>query len=776
MWQYGQYPGNRFPNWDYSWADAINISRVSELQKELQNFQIPEMNFFTGLGLEKLSEVAGYLNPINPLHLLLFFDISPLQFILIKTCLFLSLLQIGTFHLLHSLTNNKTLSILTALLSASLPAYWSIIYPFSTLYCFVCSIPFFIYFYLKYMENHQMKYLTAYFALTLCIGPDLLTTGNIIVLNLALLWMTKKSNNIQLKSFIYFSLTGAIGTMTFWYPYLFLLQNRKNRLIELGIMPEAEFNFFQYWKFFASNGGHTLIYPVEGSAILAYTPVFCLLTVTMYFFYRKKRTINEKYITVLKLMLVIFTIFIGPSLLYIHPITSKFLFSYYRNNFNMLPILLLIITAVIFSELKKSTILKILFCSVGIELVLFIINPLARMRDILPKGELIAQTIAPKNYIYDSNLLDTLNVKIPFITNQPWLNLTIANFAVALMLAYSANERVLLKRTELFYALCAVIVFCAYSTNIELRRYMGEWQQVSVSDSRFNNYNKRTIEWVNKYQINEPNFRVLLTGKEIYKNSGRNIKLSLDSELNNNYSIKMIPSYRELDNVDMGLTLFKLACPNCSYNKGESLTQNWPPTVEQMLANQKWVSENSIKYVITADEMINSIDFVLLDEFQYPKSNYGYDESENGLVYLYKFRDPTPIISSYSGVQNLSEIKISSGGITFFSNSPLATPIAINYLYSNGFKATFNDRPLRIMKTPENKMTLSLPGGRGKFEMTYHDSKLTQSVSLQLAIFLLLSLLHTRRKISIRFINFISSLRKYTQNILNSKNKQNENN
>jgi hypothetical protein len=114
----------------------------------------------------------------------------------------------------------------------------------------------------------------------------------------------------------------------------------------------------------------------------------------------------------------------------------------------------------------------------------------------------------------------------------------------------------------------------------------------------------------------------------------------------------MIPSYRELDNVDMGLTLFKLACPNCSYNKGESLTQNWPPTVEQMLANRKWISENSIKYVITADEMINSIDFVLLDEFQYPKSNYGYDESENGLVYLYKFRDPTPIISSPSGVQN----------------------------------------------------------------------------------------------------------------------------
>jgi hypothetical protein len=299
---------------------------------------------------------------------------------------------------------------------------------------------------------------------------------------------------------------------------------------------------------------------------------------------------------------------------------------------------------------------------------------------------------------------------------------------------------------------------------------MGMWQQVSVSDSRFSNYEKRTVNWIEKYHINDPNFRVLLTGKEIYKNSGRNIKLSLDSELNSNFGIKIIPSYRELDNIDMGLSLLKLACPNCSYDKGESLSQNWPPTVEQISRNRNWLSENSIKYIISADEEIRSPDFILLDTFQYPNSNYQYDETENGVVYLYQVRTPIPIINSPDQVQNLSRIEITSGGIALFSNSPRMTPLTINYYYSNSFKATFKNKPLRITKTPDNKMALSLPSGEGNLEITYHDSKLKQSLLIELAIFLFLLFLCTRRRKLLKFVDFKSYLK---NNILNSNEKQN---
>lgn len=770
MWQYGQYPGNRFPNWDYSWADAIHISRLSELQRELHHFRIPEMNYFTGLGLEKLSEVAGYINLSNPLHLLLFLDITPVQFILIKTCLFLSLLQIGTYHLVYYITNKKTLSLFTALLSATLPAYWSIIYPFTSLYCFICAVPLFIYFYLKYTGSLQIRYLISYFILILCIGPDLLATGNIVLLNLALIWMIKKSNKIQLKSFIYFSLTGAAGTMSFWYPYLFLLQRRKDRLNELGIIPESKTNFLEYWQFVLSNGAHTLLYPIEGSAILMYVPVFCILSVIGYTFCSKKHYTEEEKKFITKLIFIIFTLFLAPSILYIHPITSKFLFSYYRNNFNALPILLLIVTSIIFSKIKINMFNKILIYSIGIEVLLFIINPFVLLRTKLPYGEYIARALATSNQLHDANLQETLNVKVPFITSLPWVNLMVINLAITLILAYSARDKKLFNRKGIFYLLSLVLIFYSFSANIELRRYMGMWQQVSVSDSRFSNYEKRTVNWIEKYHINDPNFRVLLTGKEIYKNSGRNIKLSLDSELNSNFGIKIIPSYRELDNIDMGLSLLKLACPNCSYDKGESLSQNFPPTVEQISRNRNWLSENSIKYIISADEEIRSPDFILLDTFQYPNSNYQYDETENGVVYLYQVRTPIPIINSPDKDQNLSRIEITSGGIALFSNSPRMTPLTINYYYSNSFKATFKNKPLRITKTPDNKMALSLPSGEGNLEITYHDSKLKQSLLIQLATFLSLLFLCTRRRKLLKFVDFKSYLK---NNILNSNEKQN---
>jgi len=767
MWQYGQIPGNRFPNWDYTWADAIHISRLSELQRELNHFRIPEMNYFTGLGLEKLSEVAGYINPINPLHLLLFSGVTPLHFILIKTCLFLTLLQIGTYRLVHFNTKKKSLSQITALLSATLPVYWSIIYPFTTLYCFTCSIPLIIYFYLKFLENQNTRYLISYFILILCIGPDLLGTGTIALLNLALLWTVKKSNIFQVKSFIYFSLTGALGTISFWYPYLFLIQNRMHRLKELGIFPVAKTNFLEYWQFYFSHGAHTLLYPIEGSAILMYVPIFCVVSIFGYVSRNKNLYTNKEKKLINQFILITLTLFLLPSILYIHPVTSRFLFSYYRNNFNALPILLLIITSTVLSKIEKKMFNKILAYAIGIEIVLFIINPATIFRAKLPYGEYIDSVLSTKKALYDTNLAETLKLKFPFITSLPWLNLILINLVIATMLYFSTKNQNLFNRKGVFYFLSLVITLYLFSTNIELRRYMGEWQQVSVSDSRFINYEKRTIKWVEKYHVNEPNFRVLLVGKEIYKNSGRNIKLMLDSELNNNYGIKIIPSYRELDNIDMGLSLFTLTCPNCPYENGQSLTQNWPPTEEQLSTNHNWLSENSIKYIISADEALNSPDFILLDTFQYPNNSFQSEKTENGLVYLYEVRKPEPIIDSPSQVQNFKEVEITSEGISLFSNSPRLTPLTINYYYSNRFKASFNDKPLRITRTSKNKMALSVPSGEGKLKITYHDSKLSYSLLLELVLFLFLIFFHTRKKKFPKFVDLKSRLK---NNIFKSNN------
>ena len=747
IWQYGQFPGKRFPNWDYSWVDSMNISRISELQNSLQNFQIPEMNFFAGLGLEKLSEVSGYLNPINPLHLLLFLNINPEQYILIKTCLFLSILQIGTYYLILDFTNKKNISTTTALIAPTLPIYTSMIYPFSTTFCFACSIPMIIYLYTRYMQSQKIRYLAYYFLLLLSIGPDLLTTGTLVILNLAFLPKIKELIRGKIKKFSLFSLTGCLGTITFWYPYLFLLQNRQERLSILEITQDRNLTFFDYWKAILLNGAHTLLYPIEGSGIQMYTPLFLIVTITGYIFTRNKypKMVNGE---INKLLLLILKIGILPSLLYLHPITSTYISSIFRTNFTLLPILFLIIGSLVISEISTKKFILILASSVGIELALFIFDPFTRLKDSLPHGDVIAQTLGTSHPILSSNLENTLKLSLPFLTSKPWLNLMIANLFILLLLRFNTKiENFKLKQTYLL--LSVAVAFFSFSSGIELRKYMSNSQQVSVSDYRFANYENRVTKWINQYQINGANYRVLLAGKEFYENSGRNIKISIDSELGNLYGIKTIPQYRELDNIDMGLNLFKIKCPNCSSAQGESLGANFPITINQLNRNSNWIFENSVKYVLTADEQIKSEKFVLLDKYQYPFIFYGYDETENGTVYLYEFKNPKPIVTSMSGDKDIKNLEISSTGIDLHYVGTIQTKIDINYYFNEGFSATYQGREIAITKTPDYKMSISIPKGNGKLELRFHNSKVREAVMIQFFMIMFYFFLRIRKKIKI---------------------------
>jgi hypothetical protein len=729
IWQYGQYPGSRFPNWDYAWSDAMNISRLIELQQGVRNFNIPTMNYFGGLGIEKISEVAAYINPANPLHLLLFLDITPAQYMLIKTFLFLTILQIGTFKLIYSKTAMKRLAIITALIAATLPAYWSIIYPFSTMYCFICSVPLIIYFYTKYTEKNQVKYLFYYFILIIIIGPDLLTTGNIVIITVALSWnsfASKEKKLLQLKKFLSFSSTGVVATFSFWYPYLLLTLNRSERLEELGISSEAKFNFIQYWKMILLNGAHTLLYPIEASAIQMYVPLFCITTIVIFLF-SKNQYSAPKVLEIKKLLLLTSTVAVIPSLLYLHPITSKYLASFFRNNFNVLPILLLLVSSLIWSEMSSKRFTQVIIISMGIELLLYIFDPFARFKNFIPNGDIIEQTLGTNHPLVGSNLADTLKITMPFFVSNPWLTLIAANLLTALVVK-STTKNDGLRQKEIFLFISVSLIFFSFSTGVELRKYMNNWQQISVSDYRFSNYEKRINHWIDKYQINDDNYRVLLAGKDFYKNSGRNLKIALDSELGSMYGIKTIPQYREFDNIDMGLSLFKTACQNCSFTKGESLGANFPLTTQQLLANPNFVSKNSVKYVVTADEEINSANFILLERYQYPFIAYSYDETENGVLYLYEFKNAKPIITSTGTENGINDVKITSEGINFAYASKRSSVVEINYYYNEGFFGTYQGQEIEILKTPDYKMEILMPPGKGTLQLRFHNSNFTDSI------------------------------------------------
>lgn len=709
----------------------MNISRLFELQQEIRNFSIPTMNYFGGLGIEKISEVAGYINPVNPLHLVLFLDIRPEQFMLFKTFIFLSLLQIGTYKLIYNKTAKKRLAITTALVAATLPVYWSMLYPFSTAYCFICSVPMIIYLYVKYTETNQLKFLFFYFFLIVLIGPDLITTGNIVILTIALSWnsvVSRKSNTFRFKQFLYFSITGAIATFSFWYPYLLLAMDRTERLATLGISPEAKISFIQYWKMIMLNGAHTLLYPIEGSAIQMYVPHFCLMAIVVFLFSSNQYS-RLKVQEIRNLLITISTVAILPSLLYLHPVTSKYLSSFFRSNFNLLPILLLIVTSLIVSEMPSKRFTQVIISATGVEFFLYIYDPFKQFKNLIPNGNAIEQTLGTHHPLVSSDLADTLKLQMPFFDSNPWLTLIVANLFVALAIKFSTRSDGF-RQKEIFSLISVTIIFFSFSTGVELRKYMNSWQQVSVSDFRFTNYEKRITKWINKYQINDDNYRVLLAGKEFYKNSGRNVKLILDSELGNMHSIKTIPQYRELDNIDMSLSLFKTVCTKCAFTKGESLGANYPLTIQQLLAHPNFVSKNSVKYIVTADEEIISPDFILLDRYQYPFIDYSYDETENGALYLYEFKKAKPIVTSMGTNKNVSDVKITAKGIDFTYASEAPSVVEINYYYNHAFTATYQGKEINIIKTPDYKIAVSVPPGRGTLQLRFETSYLRDSVAV----------------------------------------------
>lgn len=756
VWGFGQQPLRRFPNWDYTWIDSISVSRLHDLQISLQNHKITQYNFFSGLGSEKLGEIAGYLNPANPLNLLLLLDIKPELFILIKTIFFLIILQIGTYKYICSKTNDKIFSIFSALIASSLPVFWSMLLG-TTIFNLICAVPLVLFLYEQNIQSNQKKYIATYALLMLCIGLDLITTACLGLLNIALIFSSgdnKFKIKKRLKNFSTFSIVNILATSSFWFPYYLYLNQRSEVLNLNSIEASSRINFTDYFLFLLQNGLHTFLYPIEGSALQLYVPVFFILLIGI-FLVRKNKNYSKASGNVQQLLIMATFISLAPAFLYVFPVTSKYAISYFRSNLNFLPILLLIASLLILFNIKHKHSLRILISATVLEFFLFLINPFEMLRNVLPYGENILKILETKNQLFDSGLRDPLKFNFPFWTHSPWSNLIILNVLIILTFMIILNrEHFKLDGSNKKLAMVSIpiilVAFMSLSTHIELRRYMNNWQQISTSDFRLVNYQKRTENWIKKFSINDPNYRVLLAGKETDQDEGRNIKLVLDSELNNFYKMSVIPQYREAERVEMAINLLQLNCPSCSLSDPKSLYASHPPTVDQVEENSKWLKANSVKYVITADQQIASTAFTLLDSFKYPLTNSGYDETENGEIFLYVFKEHQPIIRVDQNHASVSDLKIDQQGLSFQLDTDKSQDILINYYFTKGFRATFNGAQINIEMQKNNRILLKAPSGSGEIALTYRNSaiEILAVFTWTCALLLLMYLLSPRQILS----------------------------
>jgi hypothetical protein len=741
---FNQIPLKRFPNWDLAWGDSMQVSRIFDLQVAIRKFEIPDFNYFSGLGIEKISEQSMYENPINPLNLILLFPINPTQFIVLKTILFLSILQIGTFRLIKKQTGNSTLGVLSAISITSLPVFWSMLYARPGFHL-ICSVPMIIFLFEKYFETKKPTYVCFYSIIIFCAGID---TFNLINIGLILLGLGVASllNEVKLKRIKQIKTVGLFSAITgilslgFVIPYIAYLLRYDASLNQLGISKNSNITPVQYIDFLIKNGAHTAIYPIEGSGIQLYLPITISLTVALGLLQRNiRRTMDQ---TTRNLLVITASVIIVPVSLYVFPFTSKFMTSYLRSNLYLLPILIYLVFILMILNFRRKQAIGVIIFGVFLEIVFFLINPFSII-DSLKPALIVLNTHKP---ILDTNLDSPLKWDMPFIYDYAWLNLIIANLLLVLctilLASATTKKNAEWKRVILLAGICISIY--SFSSHVELKRFMNDWQQTSSSEYRFQNYDQRINKWMNTYGINDANYRILLVGKEFYKNSGRNIKLVLDSEMNNMKKLSVLPQYRESDNPLMGIEILSYKCKDCGFAQGESLSANHPLLAQDVIRNYDWLQRNSVKYIISADEEIESINLKFLDKYSYPKNLSGYDETENGEVFLYEYVYPRGIIQS-SGSVLIKNLTVNQNGIKFSYSSNSSETIRVNYLYSENFTLEINSKRAAIYRSADNRLEFKSMKGLSNIEIYYRDSSYRWGLIAVIILYSTLLICLTRR-------------------------------
>ncbi len=704
-----QYPLNRYPNYDYFWGDTMAVSHYFNIKQAIQNLYYPQINLFSGFGYPNIANLSSYVEPINIINLLFLLNISPIQFLIIRSVLNIFILLIGAYKLVYFFTNKSQSSFILSFLVIAFPNIWSIQY-LRTYNGIICTAPLLLYFAMSWQKKQDKRYLFYSLSIIHLVGPDLVTV--IIILSIYLsyfsaLAITKSLSRKDL--YLIFPMLFGILPFLISFTKLFIdnLSSPEPNISREIITP------FAYIKFIALRGLHSFIYPMEGSAIQFYLPI------SIYIFYITSTAILIKRRNA-RIYLVFALILVNLSILqlvpYFVPFLAKFVPSYLRWNFFLVPTLVLIFTCIIL--LKNSFSLKyylsIGFTSLILEIFFFIINPF----------EVIFNS--PKLNILHTNdsltlqsLPSPLNFYFPFLHYSPWLNLIIINFCIyfglIILLKFFKEEN---RRHIIFgVILSLLLVYQTFSINIELRRYMPNWNQTSFSDYRIANYDTRMGEWIKKFAINDPNFRVLPSGAPYRYGSlyARNIKLIPDTEMNNLYGINSLFAYRETQPRNLSLQYNKLICKNC--RKIYYDYAYYPPLASQVSENREWLIDSSVKYVISADERINSNKFKLLDTYIYESVPASYDETETGKLFLYEFIDAKAISSANSGFSNIRSIKGNVIQIDYHGIKELK--IELKFLYSKYYKAYVNNKQVKIDSNLGGFTLVSVPSPNGTVTVKY---------------------------------------------------------
>jgi hypothetical protein len=750
IYTFNLFPLSKFPSYDYFWSDSMIVSRLFDIKNAVSSFTYPGYNFYSGFGIEKISELNMYQNPFNILNLLLMSPLSLINFIIIKNIIFFSLLGFGTAKFLSLYNKDVKNQIFFGITITGAPILWGQIYSSTYLY-FVCSVPILLWLFEKYKSKNNLTYHLISVLIINMTGPDIITTMAVFLLYFSILFSTLiiYKNQIKKSQIFFVFATPVMSTLSYTLPFLnYFIQ--KDFLVPAD---RAHISIMDYVRFFFANGIHTFIYPKEGSAINLYVPI-SLYFIIIYLFYKLNRMkINvSNYIKYFCVITITYTLI--PVIIYAIPPIADLFPSYLRFQFALWPIFIWILTSLIISQIiiPKLALVKIFFLSIFFEAYWFIYNPFDHFNFFNPfskKYMSLNKWLGTHNN--DPIISNIDNLKIPYLSSdsQPWLIILISHGIFLLVLYYVmySNIRFLNKKnafTMLTSMLVALQMFSSYS---DVRKYdlMGN---IPLSNNyRIINYENRINKWITKYNINDSNFRVMPSGADyIFYNSltARNTKTMPDLELNNLHNIKIPFQYREINSENTSLLYGQLYCPHCT----DLVTGAFfPPTNEMLVNNTNWLSDTSVKFIISADEKIYSDKFKLLDSYTYQKPFIEYDYTESGVVYLYEYLGYIPLATSDTGERfrvfhkDVNTISISIDGFRY-------KKILLNYEYNSKLQALSDGEKISIYERSNGLIEVYPPENASEIIIRYSNNYFNWSSIFSIVYFIFLIIYIKRKKLN----------------------------
>jgi hypothetical protein len=582
----------------------------------MRQLSIPQIDLSKGLGTNFLGEPQLYQSVINPLNIFLLI-LTPIQFIIFRTLIFLVILQIGTFYYIKEFVNTKNLPITGSLLIATLPLFYSSFLG-SPYFDLLCAIPLLLFVLERSIKEDRIIYKLGFGILILLIGPDAL--GFLIILELLLAYFFCRGfvERKGFKAISWISIKFGLITFCVCASYLmpFVSNLLENRAFEqkYGVEDVSEIGFKSYWLRILNVGAKSILIPVEGSAIYLYVPFFVLIVIMWRTFGVKG---NQKRI-LLSLLVTASVIAILPSFLYLFAMTSSYVPSYIRHHFNLIPILLFIAFIVAIDNLESHKI-KIFLGLIAIASCFEAI--------LLGFGEMP---------LIDPKLTSLLNLPIPFNHEYPWANLIFANFILAFVFILPN----LLQRknsglsNSYLVAVALAVSFFSLSVHTELQRY---GLVVTSSSYRVDNFSAAFESFNFGNRLVNNNYRVLLTGLENRdRGDSMNIKSLPALELNNTFGFNTLFQYREVEHPYLNVVYNSFECLGCD-SKSNPRYGYFPPKTSDVVRKKELLSFLSIRYVVSLDERIQDRDFKLLDSYKYEDSPRGVENSEDGTLFLYEF-------------------------------------------------------------------------------------------------------------------------------------------